>query len=818
MAAIAALNLPQRSLSGHRPLFLLGLMSLFMVPLVWAEPFSPLWLADLFIAALFTTFLSAQMGSRFPQILKDTREASRSYQLLNVLALGAAMTAGPILIEYGGLIALIATILLVSLINYPFIKYYQHFPIEEPASPRLVPQKANSSVWKFLFINVLAWSGIGTFNIIEVPMLTQRFSGGSALITSVFVVTLLCNFLTARFFSKEFLSKPESALGLSILGLFLVSLFYLNNFVYFLIFASVAAFGILNSVYNMAQFSILFSNESEEVRKKLILFVRLSSQVGIMVSAGTIFLLNHLNLPLYTHLTYFIVFLACLLIFILYIPRFRLAPYVLLIASFYLPQNGATAAEAPKFRVGVYSIPEHLDPASVMDLSAALINRQVFHFLYRFNSDNELEPELVESHTISNNGLVYKIILRSDFKFSDGSPVRAKDVVWTINRIVRKDGRGSAWALSSLKGYSQSVESVKKVYVPIEGVVAKNEHEVVLTLTSPFRDFLQILATPYFGIVKAGTPDDRNVILSDQYLIKRSSAPEQLELVPSATNPLQGKISSLQFLKVNSQAEGLKETKEQNLDWFFPVDPSITIPLFKTVQFDSLNVVVLQVNTQRGYFRSADNRCRFTSAFAEIVEQLPNIGRKIKLGLPFTTGVFNIRSNSQRTESPVSSSPAIHLNYIDSVAIFSPEDLHLVQVKMKDFGFRIQFSKMLLSQFLNYSRNKDFQAVLWGYGIDYFSPDALLSPLLVSGQKYNFSNFSNSYFDRAIFAGRSSLTDNTKASTYEDIFATIRKECPLGFLGVQRSAFLLNTKYQIARPSSIGIHTVVLAKGLKVVK
>lgn len=49
---------------------------------------------------------------------------------------------------------------------------------------------------------------------------------------------------------------------------------------------------------------------------------------------------------------------------------------------------------------------------------------------------NTLVPVLAESYTISEDGKVYTFVLRKDITFSDGTPVTASDVVFTVNKAV----------------------------------------------------------------------------------------------------------------------------------------------------------------------------------------------------------------------------------------------------------------------------------------------------------------------------------------------------------------------------------------------
>ena len=59
---------------------------------------------------------------------------------------------------------------------------------------------------------------------------------------------------------------------------------------------------------------------------------------------------------------------------------------------------------------------------------------QLYSRLLRRNDDGELEPGLAESWTVSEDGLTYTFELR-EAQFSDGSPLRAEDVAFSLNRV-----------------------------------------------------------------------------------------------------------------------------------------------------------------------------------------------------------------------------------------------------------------------------------------------------------------------------------------------------------------------------------------------
>jgi peptide/nickel transport system substrate-binding protein len=101
--------------------------------------------------------------------------------------------------------------------------------------------------------------------------------------------------------------------------------------------------------------------------------------------------------------------------------------------------------------------------------------------LMELTPDDQLVPWLAESYTVSEDGLNYDFTLRTDVKFSDGSPLTAKDYVWTFNRALNPD-TASPVAASYLG--------------PVKEVVETGPNSFRITLTSAFAPLLFNLADP----------------------------------------------------------------------------------------------------------------------------------------------------------------------------------------------------------------------------------------------------------------------------------------------------------------------------------
>ena len=102
----------------------------------------------------------------------------------------------------------------------------------------------------------------------------------------------------------------------------------------------------------------------------------------------------------------------------------------------------------------------------------------IFAPIVKANADaTAIEPNLAESWTVSPDNLTYTFTLRPGLRFSDGSPLRASDVRFSILRA--RDSKESAWSL---------------LYGGIADVTARDDRTVVFQLKSPSAVFLANIA------------------------------------------------------------------------------------------------------------------------------------------------------------------------------------------------------------------------------------------------------------------------------------------------------------------------------------
>lgn len=80
-----------------------------------------------------------------------------------------------------------------------------------------------------------------------------------------------------------------------------------------------------------------------------------------------------------------------------------------------------------------------LDPMVVTALVTAEHGMLVYDTLFAFDGTMNMKPQMVQSHSVSPDGLTYAFKLRPGLKFHNGEPVTSADVIPSIRRFMKRD-------------------------------------------------------------------------------------------------------------------------------------------------------------------------------------------------------------------------------------------------------------------------------------------------------------------------------------------------------------------------------------------
>ncbi|MFQ6085101.1 MAG: ABC transporter substrate-binding protein [Candidatus Bathyarchaeia archaeon] len=136
-----------------------------------------------------------------------------------------------------------------------------------------------------------------------------------------------------------------------------------------------------------------------------------------------------------------------------------------------------------------------LDPAKSYDFYTWEVFNNIGEGLLRYKSGTtEIQPGLAESYTVSPDGREYTFKLRKGLKFTDGQPLNAEVVKWSIDRVMDLD-LDPAWLVTEF----------------VDHVEVVDEYTVKFVLQAPAGFFPALVAMnpPYFPISPKSWPADR---------------------------------------------------------------------------------------------------------------------------------------------------------------------------------------------------------------------------------------------------------------------------------------------------------------------
>ncbi|MCL5256606.1 MAG: ABC transporter substrate-binding protein [Chloroflexi bacterium] len=168
--------------------------------------------------------------------------------------------------------------------------------------------------------------------------------------------------------------------------------------------------------------------------------------------------------------------------------------------------TGQSTGGAKTFKFGRYL--DAIVPDPVMNDNNADIwyMQQYYSGLLRFKADTTVEGDLADKWEISQDQLTYTFQLKPGLKFSDGTPVKGSDFVWSINRAV--DPKNGIFSFT-LEGFDK---------------IEATDTQVVITLKQPNVPFIYSMAL-------------FNTVVMPEALVAKTGGWEKFMLQPVGTGP-----------------------------------------------------------------------------------------------------------------------------------------------------------------------------------------------------------------------------------------------------------------------------------------
>jgi peptide/nickel transport system substrate-binding protein len=133
---------------------------------------------------------------------------------------------------------------------------------------------------------------------------------------------------------------------------------------------------------------------------------------------------------------------------------------------------------------------------------------------------------------VSADGKTYKLTLRPNMKYSDGTPIKASDFTYAIQRLFKTDSGGSVFydVIVGASDYSDGKANT------ISGITTNDQTgEITIQLTEPNGTFDNLLGLPFAAPVPPSTPLDKDATnspppASGPFMITKVEAPQTLTM------------------------------------------------------------------------------------------------------------------------------------------------------------------------------------------------------------------------------------------------------------------------------------------------
>lgn len=134
-----------------------------------------------------------------------------------------------------------------------------------------------------------------------------------------------------------------------------------------------------------------------------------------------------------------------------------------------LASAGTTPALAETvLRVGTDADLKNLDPIWTTAYVTRDHGYMIYDVLFAMDAEFKPQPQMVETWTTSEDGLIWTFVLRDGLTFHDGAPVTGADVVASLERWGKRDGMG------------------QQLFGVIDTLVATDDKTVTMTLSEPY--------------------------------------------------------------------------------------------------------------------------------------------------------------------------------------------------------------------------------------------------------------------------------------------------------------------------------------------
>ncbi|MCG7597937.1 ABC transporter substrate-binding protein [Mycobacterium sp. PSTR-4-N] len=282
--------------------------------------------------------------------------------------------------------------------------------------------------------------------------------------------------------------------------------------------------------------------------------------------------------------------------------------------------------------VALTSFPDYVDPQLSYTVEGWEILWNVYTPLLTYKHSKgkdgtEIVPGLAEAMPdISPDGTTYRLKLRKNMKYSDGTPIKASDFTYAVQRLFKADSGGSVFydVIVGAKEYADGKADT------ITGITTDdNTGDITIKLTGPNGTFENLLALMFAAPVPPTTKLDGDTTntpppASGPFMISNVDAPRTLTMERNpqfttvkdagASEVADANVDKITVVENKNQSAQVTDIAQNKVDFMVDPVPSDRLQEVKTRYADrfrmeeSINTYYFFMNTQKAPFNDVKVR------------------------------------------------------------------------------------------------------------------------------------------------------------------------------------------------------------------
>ena len=473
--------------------------------------------------------------------------------------------------------------------------------------------------------------------------------------------------------------------------------------------------------------------------------------------------------------------------------------------------------------IAVSALPETLDPAIAYDPISLFVVGNVYETLVNYDEESvyEVAPGIASSWDIDDFYQTFTFYLKGDIKFSNGNPLTAEDVEYSLIRAIEMDQEPS-WMLSQIVDTTNiSIDNYNPQMDTVE--------DVRISLKYPYRSFLNILAFPAASIVDKETvelhgsyekgqdtswlatntvgsgPYAKSSMKTDKMTLKKNrhfhekwekKFVEKVELKVYQSESQ--KLDALEDEKVDVAALSLSSFNEAE------IITSLTIQ-----EIESLRIGFIGFNTRVVPFNNTEIRqalsmmMDFPSMVNDVLQshgthEATLFPSEFDIPLTHNPPTYNpvdaldiFGKYYTVNEGQVEGFPTITATYPAGNYLLE-KTLTIYQETLADIGITLELNPLNSTVYLSALRSGDTELFGMEWEPDYADPDAYAYPLLhsTSTDRGNFAFYQNASLDVKIEEAKETFNPGERSNHYAEIAGISLEEMPYLWLYSAKNLYI----------------------------